>query len=49
MNGRIIDNNMTIREERITPSPIIDVQLWLCGGTGLYCFAAVKVKQLKTY
>ena len=42
LNGRIIDNNMTIREERITPCSIIDVQLRLRGGTGLCCLAGCK-------
>ena len=42
LNGRIIDNNITIREERITPCSIIDVQLRLRGGTGLCCLAGCK-------
>ena len=44
MNGRIIDNNITIKEERIAPCSIIDVQLRLRGGTGLCCWAGCKSK-----
>lgn len=42
LNERIIDNNMTIREERITPCSIIDVQSRLRGGTGLCCLVGCK-------
>ena len=44
LNGRIIDNNMTIREERITPCSIIDVQSRLRGGTGLCCLVGCKTE-----